>query len=298
MNPEMQRQRIGFAGLGLMGYEMVRNLLAAGFPVVGFDRLPEKIEAVVRLGAGTAGDPRHLASRVDVIMLSLPNSQVVDRVVKNDLQLLESGRKGLIVIDLTTADPFMSKALAADLKCCGIDMLDVAVSGGPQLFAQKRVTLIAGGDKETFDKCRPIFSALSEHTLHVGRNGHGALVKLLVNLISGLSRMALAEGLALCKRAGVKQQVLLDVLKESPHHSRSMETKAVRMIEKKFLPAAGKIAFHLKDVRLMLELGRRLNFPLPLTSFHAQALTAEVAKGRGDWDNTDIISFYEELANL
>ncbi len=291
-------QRVGFVGLGLMGFEMVKNLLADGFQVVGYDIDPVKVDAVGQIGATGIQHPNRLASQVDVIMLSLPNSQVVNQVVKDDLGLIKKGRKGLVVIDMTTADPILSEALATELRSSGIDMLDVTISGGPAMFAEKQVSLMAGGEKHIYDRCRPIFSALSLHSLHVGKNGSGALVKLLVNLISGLSRMALAEGLALCKRAGVSQEMLLDVLRKSPHYSRSMETKATRMIEKNFSPAAGKIAFHLKDVRLMLELGKRLNFPLPLTSLHAQALTAEVAKGRGNWDNTDIISFYEDLANL
>ena len=110
--------------------------------------------------------------------------------------------------------------------------------------------------------------------------------------------MVLAEALSLCKKAGLNQRLLLQILTHSPHHSKSMEIKGAKMVEKDFLPAEGKLAFHLKDVRLILDLGRKLNFPLPLSSLHAQALTSEVAKGRGDWDNTDIISFYEDLGNL
>lgn len=291
-------QRIGFVGLGLMGFEMVKNLLSAGYAVVGYDLDRQKIAAAVRLGAAGIDRPDHLAAEVDVIMLSLPNSQVVDQVVTNELKLFDTGRKGQALIDMTTADPSMSEMLADRLKPYGIDMLDATISGGPGTFARKEATLMAGGEAAVFERCRPILAALSEHVLHVGQNGAGALVKLMVNLISGVSRMALAEGLALCRRAGVDQHMLLEVLRRSPHYSRSMETKAVRMIAQNFSPAAGKLAFHLKDVRLMLELGKRLNFPLPLTSLHAQALTAEVAKGRGDRDNTAIISFYEDLANL
>jgi 3-hydroxyisobutyrate dehydrogenase-like beta-hydroxyacid dehydrogenase len=110
--------------------------------------------------------------------------------------------------------------------------------------------------------------------------------------------MALVKGLDLCKREGLSQQMLLDVLRRSPHFSLSIETKAVQMIEKNFSPAVGKIGFRLKDVQLMLDLGKRLNFPLPLISFHAQALTAEVAKARDDCDNSDIVPFYEDPANL
>jgi 2-hydroxy-3-oxopropionate reductase len=120
-------------------------------------------------------------------------------------------------------------------------------------------------------------------------------MKLIVNLVLGLNRMVLAEGLSLGKKAGMDPQRLLNVLKKSAAYSRAMDMKGTRMIEEDFLPAEGKLGFHLKDVRLMLELGNRLNFPLVLSSMHAQALTSQVAKGRGEWDNAAIISFYRDL---
>ena len=129
----------------------------------------------------------------------------------------------------------------------------------------------------------------------MGNHGVAALTKVVVNLILGLNRMALAEGLSLAKKAGMDQHRLLEVLQKSAAYSKAMDMKGSKMVDKEFLPPEGKLSFHLKDVRLILELGTRLNFPLPLSSLHAQALASEVAKGRGDWDNADIISFYEDL---
>lgn len=132
----------------------------------------------------------------------------------------------------------------------------------------------------------------------MGKNGSGALTKLIVNLVLGLNRMALAEGLALTKRLGMDQHRILQVLKTSAAYSKAMDMKGTRMIEQDFLPPEGKLAFHLKDVQLILDLGKRSHFPLLLSSLHAQALASEVAKGRGEWDNADIISFYEDLAGM
>ena len=294
----MQRQRIGFVGLGLMGRVMSRNLLSAGFPVIGFDIDQAKIDAFVKDGGEGIGAPDHLAAQVDVIMLSLPNSHVVEEAVKKTLRLFETGREGLILIDMTTADPMMSEALAAELRERGIEMLDTTISGGPQPLAEREVTLMIGGREQVFQSCQSIFSAIAKDTFYVGKNGSGALMKLFVNLLGGLNRMVLAEALSLCKKAGLDPRVFYQILIHSPHYSKSMEIKGAKMVEKNFLPAEGKLAFHLKDVRLILDLGRRLNFPLPLSSLHAQALTSEVAKGRGEWDNTDILSFYEDLGNL
>ena len=120
-------------------------------------------------------------------------------------------------------------------------------------------------------------------------------MKLIVNLVLGLNRMVLAEGLALGEKSGMDPHRLLEVLKQSAAYSKAMDMKGAKMITGDFLPAEGKLAFHLKDVHLMLDLGRRLNFPLLLSSLHAQALTSLIARGKAEWDNAAIISFYRDL---
>lgn len=295
---DMERKRIGFVGLGLMGSGMARNLIQAGFPVVGYDIDPTKVEAIAREGGKGAKRPEEIPPQVDVIITSLPNSQVVDEVVRNSLRLFEGARKGQILIDTTTADPFMSEELARELRAVGIEMLDATLSGTSKMCAERQITIMVGGREEVFRQCEDIFSAIGKETTFMGKNGSGALTKLIVNLVLGLNRMVLAEGLSLAKRAGMDPKQLLEVLKRSAAYSKAMDMKGQKMIEKDFLPPEGKLSFHLKDVQLMLDLGKRYHFPLILTSLHAQALASEVAKGRGEWDNADIISFYEDLAGL
>jgi len=294
----LQKKRIGFVGLGLMGSGMARNLLSAGFPLVGYDLDEAKVQAIVDAGGGRVARPEALPAEVDVIMTSLPNSHVVNDVVMNSLKLFETGREGLILVDATTADPVLSEELAARLRMKGIEMLDATLSGTSSMCAAREITVMVGGREDIFTECGEIFSAIGKKTFYAGRNGAGALTKLIVNLVLGLNRMVLAEGLTLGKRVGMDQHRLLEILKDSAAYSKAMDMKGLKMIEKDFVPPEGKIAFHLKDVQLMLDLGTRLRFPLLLSSIHAQALTSEVAKGRGEWDNADIISFYEELAGL
>jgi len=294
----MGKQKIGFVGLGLMGNGMAMNLLSEGFRVIGFDIDQSKMDAIVEAGGKGIDSPDQLAEQVDVIILSLPNSHVVDDVVKNSLRLFETRRKGLILIDTTTADPIMSEALATQLREKGIEMLDATISGTSKMCAEKDMMFMVGGEKDIFHACEQILCAMAKRMFYLGKSGSGALMKLIVNLVLGLNRMVLAEGLSLGKKAGMDQSGLLEVLKQSAAYSKAMDMKGTKMIEKDFLPPEGKLAFHLKDVRLMLDLGKRLNFPLLLSSLHAQALASEIAKGRGEWDNSGIISFYEDLANL
>ena len=293
-----EKKRIGFVGLGLMGSGMTKNLLAAGFSVLGYDIDQNKMAALAARGGEVASTPADIPARVDVIMLSLQNSPLVNEVVENSLKLFETDRNGLILIDTTTADPVLSAELAVRLAARGIVMLDATISGTSKMCAEGDVTLMVGGEETAFKECVSIFAALGKETFYMGKNGTGALAKLVVNLVLGLNRMVLAEGLCLAKKAGMDPARTLEVLKGSAAYSKAMDMKGQKMIEKDFVPPEGKLAFHLKDVRLMLDLGQRLNDPLILSSLHAQALQAEVAKGRGEWDNSDIISFYTDLAGI
>ena len=286
---------IGFVGLGLMGSGMARNLIEAGFHVIGYDLDSEKVAAFTAPGDHKSEDPGAMAAHADVIILSLPNSNVVNDVVLKTLRLKETGRENLILIDTTTADPGMSKTLASQLQKRGITMFDATISGTSKMCAEKNITFMVGGDKTVFQQCDTIFSAMAVQTFYLGSNGSGALMKLIVNLVLGLNRMVLAEGLSLGKKAGVDSEQMLNVLKNSAAYSKAVDMKGLKMTSADFLPAEGKLAFHLKDVRLMLDLSRQLNFPLPLTCLHAQALTSLVAKGRGEWDNAAIMSFYNDL---
>lgn len=294
----MEKKRIGLIGLGLMGSGLASNLLSAGFSLVGYDIDESKIANIIRKGGQRVDSPEEIPPQVDVIITSLPNSQVVNEVVKNSLQLFETGRPGLILMDMTTADPIMSEELATELRKKKMEMLDATISGTSTMCAERDIIIMAGGSKKIFADCEPIFSAIAKETFFLGKNGSGAVTKLIVNLVLGLNRMALAEGLVLGKKLGMDQHRLLELLKKSAAYSKAMDMKGSKMVNKEFLPPEGKLAFYLKDVRLMLDLGRRVNFPLILTSINSQALASEVAKGKGEWDSSVIISFYEDLANI
>ena len=292
----MSKVRVGFIGVGLMGSSMSRHLMDAGFPVIVHDTDPARVAAAVKLGAQTVASPDQIPAQVDVLMFSLPTSDIVNDVVRNQLKLFQSGKSGLIVLDATTADPEKSAALAAELAQVGIRFLDCTVSGTSEMCAVKDIIFMVGGSQDAYVACEPMFAAMGREWMHMGANGNGAIMKLCVNLVLGLNRMALAEGLTLARKAGIEPLQALEVLKKSAAFSKIMDQKGYRMVEKRFHPPAGKLRIYLKDVRAMLALGERLNCPLPLIGLHAQALASEVSKGRGEWDSADIISFYDELA--
>jgi 3-hydroxyisobutyrate dehydrogenase-like beta-hydroxyacid dehydrogenase len=252
----------------------------------------------VKLGAKNVSPPDQIASEVDVIMLSLPNSHIVNDVLTNSLKLFETGRKGLIVVDASTPDPDMSIAMAARLRERGIEMMDGTISGTSEMFARKDAIFMVGGSESAYGECEPIFAAASRGAFHTGPNGSGANTKLVVNLVLSLNRMALAEGLTLAAKAGLDQGRTLEVLKQSAAYSSAMDQKGERMVKKNFTKPASTLATSYKDSRLILALGARLDCPLPMMSLYVQALASEVSKGKTSLDPATIISFYSELANL
>jgi 3-hydroxyisobutyrate dehydrogenase-like beta-hydroxyacid dehydrogenase len=291
-------KKIAVVGVGLMGSSLARHLLAAGYPVTVHDLDPAKVEALVPLGAKKARAAAEIAAEVDVIMLSLPNSHIVNDVLTNSLKLLETGRKGLTVIDASTPDPDMSIAMAARLRERGIEMMDGTISGTSEMFAEKNAIFMVGGSEPAFKECKPIFLAASKEAYYMGANGAGANTKLVVNLVLSLNRMALAEGLTLAAKAGIDQAQALKVLKNSAASSSAMDQKGDRMVQRNFLKPASTLSTSYKDSRLILGLGAKLDCPLPMMSLYVQALASEVSKGKTSLDPATIIDFYRDLANI
>jgi 2-hydroxy-3-oxopropionate reductase len=291
-------KRIAVVGVGLMGSSLAKHLVKAGFPVTVHDTDATKVETMVKLGARRAASPADIAAEVDVIMLSLPNSHVVNDVVENALKLFERGRKGQILVDSSTPDPDLSTALASRLREKGVEMLDGTISGTSEMFAVKDAIYMVGGSEAAFRDCEPIFRASARNAYYMGANGTGGNTKLVVNLVLSLNRMALAEGLTLAARAGLDPAQMLEVLQDSAAASRAMQQKGSRMVNRNFAKPASELSTSYKDARLILGLGARLDCPLPLMSLYVQALASEISKGRKHLDPATIIQFYSELAGI
>lgn len=291
-------KRIAVVGVGLMGSSLAKHLLAAGYPVTVHDTDPVKVDALVKLGARKAASPDAIVPEVDVIMLSLPNSHVVNDVVENSLKLFEKGRQGQILVDASTPDPDLSITLANKLREKGIEMLDGTISGTSEMFAEKDAIFMVGGSEAAFKECEPLFRAASRNAYYMGPNGTGGHTKLVVNLVLSLNRMALAEGLTLAAKAGLDPAQALKVLQDSAAASRAMEQKGQRMVKRNFAKPASELSTSYKDARLILGLGAKLDCPLPLMSLYVQALASEISKGRKHLDPATIIQFYNELAGI
>jgi 3-hydroxyisobutyrate dehydrogenase-like beta-hydroxyacid dehydrogenase len=214
------------------------------------------------------------------VFLCLPNSDVAHSVLHNAKM-----STGQIIIDTSTGDPTAMAALGAELAEQGVHYLDATVSGSSAQLLQRDVLVMVGGDAAVFERCRNLFATFARETIHVGPCGSGAKMKLVTNLVLGLNRAALAEGLAFAWDLDLNPAQTLDIMRRSMAYSRIMDTKGEKMITKDFTPQA-KLSQHLKDVRLMLAAS---SIALPLSETHRQMLEKAESLGFGDADNSAVI---------
>jgi 3-hydroxyisobutyrate dehydrogenase-like beta-hydroxyacid dehydrogenase len=273
---------IGMLGLGLMGQAMAGRLLAQGWSVFGTDIEPRRLAEFEAAGGRVAENAREMASRCDLVLLSLPDHSVVSEVIG---QIGSCLRAGQFILDTTTGDPRAAQARSAELTELGIDYLDAAISGSSVQVAQGEVLVMCGGRREAFDQCQRLLACLAREVIWTGPSGTGAQMKLVSNLVLGLNRVALAEGLVLAESLGLDARQTLSVLQRSMAYSRIMDTKGDKMIAGDFAPQA-RLAQHLKDVRLMIEASP---VTLPMSERHRQILERAVSMGLAELDNSAVI---------
>ncbi|MBM3335545.1 NAD(P)-dependent oxidoreductase [Candidatus Sumerlaeota bacterium] len=284
----MTQQRVGLIGLGLMGSAIAERLIAAKWVVLGYDIDRSRCEALRHGGGDVAADPAQVASDCDRIILSLPTTDIVEAVVG---QMEAHLRSGQIIIDTTTGDPARTAALGARLAARGVGYLDATISGSSAQTRRGDVIVMAGGRREIFAACEDIFRCFARRWFHVGEWGSGAQMKLVSNLVLGLNRAALAEGLTFAKALELDLEATLAILMESAAYSRVMDTKGRKMIAGDFAVQA-KLSQHLKDVRLILAAAQAAGLELPLSAEHHQLLEAAEVAGFGEADNSAIVQAF------
>lgn len=286
----VDRGTVGIVGLGLLGAALAERLIRAGFRVAGFDVGTAQRAEFSRLG-GVAVDSAAELAGCPRILLSLPDAGVSEQVVAE----LEDGlQPGSLVVDTTTGDPRQMAAIGARLAGCRVGYLDATVGGSSEQCRRGEVIVLAGGDADAFERCGDLFDAFAKQSFHVGPCGFGARMKLVLNLVLGLNRAVLAEGLALADRFGIDPRRALEILQAGPAYSAVMDTKGEKMIAGEFAPQA-RLTQHLKDVRLILENGGDVDALLPLSKLHATLLQRLVDRGFGDADNSAIIRAFDAV---
>ena len=297
MSDEAKQKRIGFIGLGIMGRPMARNLLKAGYPLVVWNRSRPGIEALVEAGAAEADSPRAVAERSDVVITIVGDSPDVEQVALGERGIVESERSGLVHIDMSTISPAVVRDIAARYAEAGIELLDAPVSGGEQGATEGTLAIMVGGEREVFERCRPVLEALGRTLVYCGPSGSGQVVKLCNQVVVGLNNLAMGEALVLAAKAGVEPATMVEAVSAGAGASWVLQRLAPRILAGDFRPGF-KITHQQKDLRLALELARQNAVPLPGTALVHQLFAALEAEGLGEEGTQSLVKALEKLANI
>ena len=282
---------VGIAGLGLIGTALARRLLAAGFAVMGYDVDAARGTVLTEMGGRAANSVAELANACRRIVVAVFNTDQLEDVVegKGGVLATQMSMPGpCIVMNVTTSDPDRVAALATRMAMRGLALLEVPLSGTSEQVARGDGVGLIGGERAAFDEAADILDAICPRRYFVGAAGNGAKTKLAVNLILGLNRAALAEGLVFAERLGLDPRAFLEVARGSAAYSQIMDVKGGKMLDRDFA-AHGKVTQHLKDVHLMLDYAKRVRQVLPLTRVAASLLKGCVKNGEGEWDNCAVM---------
>ncbi|WP_054710043.1 NAD(P)-dependent oxidoreductase [Bacillus sp. JCM 19041] len=287
--------KVGFVGLGTMGMPMMKHLIEDGYDTYVLSRSRGPIEEAVSFGAIEANSPKELMRAVDVVMTSLPLPETILTVYGGEDGLIAGASPGKIIIDHSTVDPGTNEWVKQQLQTKGVDFLDAPVSGGPMGAESGTLTIMCGGDQDTFERAYPILQSYGGYIVRVGDIGSGTTVKLLNNMLIGVHQSALAECYVMAEKAGVDPAIAYEVIKRSAGFSKSMDWAVDAILDREF-DARFSIDLLHKDIGLALSLAEELEMPLDIVKLGAQKV-AEAKKMYGKQDVSAIIRPLEEATN-
>ncbi|MBD1381002.1 NAD(P)-dependent oxidoreductase [Metabacillus arenae] len=312
----MKNAVIGFLGLGSMGLPMCCSLSKNGYSLVlpayrkeidastGFSPIAPDYEKklavlndLLETGAKGASSLEELVEMSDIIIISMPTSKQVEELVLAPNGILNNSRKDTIVIDMTTADPNSTKKLSQMLGEKSIEMIDAPVSGGTIGAINQTLSIMAGGNEEIFEKCRPILEVIGGKIIHIGPIGSGHTIKLVNNFLSGVGTVAVAEAIMVTTKAGISPQKAIEVLRDSGGRNDATMNKFPNYVlpNKEFNFTLNLMT---KDLGLYNQIAKGLKIPAFISNTVYQLWNIPVAKGEGDEDCLNIINMYEEWCNV
>jgi 3-hydroxyisobutyrate dehydrogenase len=274
---------LGYIGLGVMGGGVVRRLLDAGHTVTVWNRTRAKAAPLLDAGALWGESPREVAERSDIVFTMVTNTAAVQAVCEGEDGILAGLGPGKVYIDMSTASPSNTRALAEQVAERGAEMLDAPVSGSIITLEQGKLTVMVGGDAETFERVKPVLEAIGPRVFHLGGNGAAVTMKIAINLSLAVQMLAFSEGVLLAEKSGISRERAVEVMLASVIASPMVVYRGPFVLEQPD-EAWFDCTMMQKDLNLALELGHELAVPLPTTSATNELLTAANGMGVGDKD--------------
>jgi 2-hydroxy-3-oxopropionate reductase len=289
--------KIGFIGLGIMGKPMARNLLRAGFDLTVCNRSQGAVAELAAEGARRAGSPAECARGADVVITVLPDSPDVELVLAGENGVFAGAAAGTVVLDMSTISPVTTAKLGEQAGSLGLAMLDAPVSGGEAGAINGQLSIMVGGERETFDAMTPIFEVLGSKWTLMGPLGSGQLTKACNQVMVALNYLAMAEALALGAKAGLDLRLLHSALAGGLANSAVWERKGPSAIDGDFQPGF-RIGLHHKDLTIALDAASQLGVSLPGTAQVRELYRALMNAGDAGLDHSALVLLLSRWAGL
>ena len=288
---------LGYIGLGAMGGRMAARLLSKGHTVTGYNRTRSKAQWLLERGMTWADSPRAVAEAVDTVFVMVTDSAALEAVALGPDGFLAGLAPGRTVIDMSTISPAVSRAIAAQVREAGGDMVDAPVSGSVATLEQGKLSMMVGGDIATFDRVKPLLEDVGPKVTHVGGNGLAVSMKIAVNLSLAVQMLAFSEGVLLAEKSGIARSTAVEVLTNSVVASPMVQYRGPFVLG---MPDEVWFSVNMmqKDMSLALEMGRELSVPLPTTAVTNEFLTAARGAGLSEKDFAALFSLLARLSGV
>lgn len=290
--------KLAFIGLGVMGAGMASRLAESGYDVTVYNRTRSKAEEVAEVGATVADSPADAAREADVVMMSLADQNVVEKIVFGDDGVASSLAGGSYLVDMSTVPPAYARDLAERSSTAGHKALDACVLGAPFHARSGELRVMVGAQEDDFEALKGIFETIGKDVTYLGGNGMGASMKLVLNMLMGVQMPALAEAIVFGERAGLPRDKILEMIAQSGYSSPVMAFRCMLMGQRKFEDPSFKLSLMRKDMMLVLDACKELGVPLPVSETAYSMLTAAKQQGLGDLDVAAILAFQERMSGM
>jgi 3-hydroxyisobutyrate dehydrogenase len=291
------KMRVGFIGLGIMGRPMAEHILRAGHQLTVFNRTAAKTKQLEALGASVEESPAGVAARAEVVITMVTDTPDVEQVIAGRGGVLETIREGSIVIDMSSIAPNTERRLDAQLRQRGCNLIDAPVSGGDVGARNATLAIMAGGERQAFDRIRPILEAMGKHVTYCGLSGSGQVAKLCNQILVTVTMLGVSEALVFARKNGLDPSVMIEAVKDGAAGSWQLSNLAPKVVARDFAPGF-MIDLVQKDLRILLRSAAAVAVPLPAASLVHQLFLAEQARGEGGAGTQALARVLERLAGL
>ena len=293
----MSKPKIGFIGLGIMGKPMADHLIDAGYELVVHNRNRDAVDELVGNGAAEAYSGKEVAEQSDIVITMLPDSPDVESVALGEGGIIEGAHEGLIFVDMSTIAPSVTTQVGEVLAEKGVQSLDAPVSGGDIGAQNATLSIMVGGDEDTFNMVKPLFDIMGQSAILCGPLGAGQTVKACNQILVAVTIAGVSEALTMGTKAGVDPIKIVQVLSGGLARCGVLENRGERMVNGDFDPGF-RIRLHYKDLNIIQKTSNDFGVPLPVTSEVFELFKTAMVKGRGELDHSGLLTIIEDMSNI